>query len=189
MGTYYPKTQIATPAADPASGSGWSGQRLTKWNTVILADTRGTTPITSGPLDGDVYRMVRLPKGAVVIGGHVYASRFASGTSAASTICKLNIGFSGAFKDLVDGTSYGATTASQALGAQVPVDFAEASIGSIKGESGLNFALGGLLYSLGPLKITEEGGVWAQIKFCGSGTSFISGSTISMGIDYYMAEQ
>lgn len=187
MATYYPKTQIANPAVDPPTTSGWQGQRITKWNTVILADTRGTTPVTSGPLDGDVYRMIRLPKGAVVIGGHVYASRFASGTSAASTTCKLNIGFSGAFKDLVDGTSYGATTASQALGAQVPVDFAEASIGSIKGESGLNFALGGLLYSLGPLKITEEG-VWAQIKFCGSGTSFISGSTISMGIDYYMAE-
>lgn len=187
MGTYYPKTRINNPAVDPPKTAGWAGQRMTAWNTVVLADTRGTTPITTGPLDGDVYRMVRVPKGAVVIGGQVYASRFASGTSAASTTCKLNIGFSGAFKDLVDGTSYGATTASQALGAQVPVDFAEASVGSIKGESGLNFALGGLLYSLGPLLMTEDN--WVQIKFCGSGTSFISGSAISLGVDYYIAEQ
>ena len=184
MPTYYPRGPAIPPEA--ANGVGWAGQLLTKHGTVVLADTRGTTPVTTGPLDGDIYRLVKLPKGAVVVGGHLYASRFASGSSAASTTCKLNIGFSGAFKELVDGVSYGATTASQALGVQVPVDFSEASIGSIKGESGLNFTLGGLLYSLGPLKLSEE--QWVQVKFCGSGTSFVSASAITLRVDYYMAE-
>jgi hypothetical protein len=179
MATYTVKS-----ALKPANSVGWSGQRMTAWGTVILADTRSTATTTTGPQSGDIYRLVRLPQGAVVVGGHLYASRFASGTSAASTTCQLNIGFSGAFKDTVDGTSWGATTASQALGALVPVDFSEASVGSIKGESGLNFALGGLLYSVGPLKLSEE--CWAQVKFSGSATSFISGSAITLGIDYYM---
>lgn len=178
-------TYTTVEAVKPANATGFAGQRQTKWATVILADTRNTATVTTGAQSGDIYRMVKLPQGAVVIGGHLYASRFASGTSAASTTCQLNIGFSGAFKDLVDGTSYGAASASQALGVTVPVDFSEASVGSIKGESGLNFALGGLLYTIGPMKLSEE--QWAQVKFVGSATSFISGAAITLGIDYYMA--
>ena len=96
----------------------------------------------------------------------------------------MNIGFSGAFKDLVDRTSYGATTASQALGVSIPIDYSEASVGSIKPESGLNMALGGLLYTLGPLRLTDE--QWAQITFVGSATSFISGASLSLEVEYYI---
>ena len=179
MTTYTSKT-----ALKPANSTGWSGVKQTAVGTFVLDVAHNTAPVTTGPLSGDIYRFVRLPQGAVIVGGRVFASRFGSGTSAASVTAQLNIGLSGAFKDLVDGTSYGATTASQALGAAVPIDFAEASIGGIKGESGLNFALGGLLYSLGPLKLSEE--QWAQITFVGSVTSFISAAAISMEIEYYM---
>ena len=177
-------TYTSKAAAKPANAVGFSGNRLTAWGTIILDSTRGTAPVTTGPLSGDIYRMVKLPAGAVIIGGRLIASRIASGTSAASTTMQLNIGLSGAFKDTIDGTSYGSTTASQALGVSVPIDFAEASVGSIKSESGLNMALGGLLYTLGPLKLSEE--QFAQIVFVGSATSFISASQISLGIDYYM---
>lgn len=168
----------------PSLSVGFAGQKQTAVGVVVLDVLRGTTVVTSGPLSGDIYRMVKLPKGAVITGGRLWASRFASGTSAASTTCQLNIGLTGAFKDLVDRTSYGATTASQALGVSVPVDFAEASIGSVKAESGLNMALGGLLYTLGPLELTED--QYAQIKFVGSATSFISGSQMSLEVEYYM---
>ena len=178
-------TYTSKAASKPANSVGWAGNKLTAVGTFVLADTRGTTSLTSGPLSGDIYRFVRLPAGAVIVGGRVFASRFGSGTSAASVTAQLNIGLSGAFKDLIDGTSYGATTASQAMGASVPIDFAEASVGSIKSESGLNQQLGGLLYSLGPLRLTEE--CFAQITFVGSVTSFISGAAISLEVDYYMA--
>jgi hypothetical protein len=177
-------TYTSKQANKPANSVGWSGQKITAVGTFVLADTRNTAPVTTGPLSGDVYRFVRLPQGAVIVGGRLFASRFGSGTSAASVTAQLNIGLSGAFKDLIDGTSYGATTASQALGALVPIDFAEASVGSIKSESGLNQALGGLLYTLGPLRLTEE--CFAQITFSGSVTSFISGAAISLEVEYYM---
>lgn len=172
-------------AQKPPNSVGWAGNKLTAVGTFILADTRGTATVTTGAQSGDVYRFVRLPAGAVIVGGRLFASRFGSGTSAASVTAQLNIGLSGAFKDLIDQTSYGATTASQAMGASVPIDFAEASVGSIKSESGLNQMLGGLLYSLGPLRLTEE--QFAQITFVGSVTSFISGAAISLEIDYYMS--
>jgi hypothetical protein len=178
-------TYTSKQASKPANSVGWAGQKITAVGTVILADTRNTATTTTGPQSGDVYRMVRLPQNAVIVGGRFFSSRFGSGTSATSVTAQLNIGFNGAFKDLIDQTSYGATTASQALGALVPLDFAEASVGSVKAESGLNFALGGLLYTLGPLRLTEE--CFAQVKFSGSVTSFISGSAISLEIDYYMA--
>ncbi len=177
-------TYTSKQAAKSANSVGWSGQKLTAVGTFVLDVLRGTAGGTTGPLSGDIYRFVRLPAGAVIVGGRLFASRFGSGTSAASVTAQLNIGLSGAFKDTIDGTSYGATTASQAMGASVPIDFAEASIGSVKSESGLNQMLGGLLYSLGPLKLSEE--QFAQITFVGSVTSFISGSAISLEVEYYM---
>lgn len=179
-------TASTAGAGKQAKSSGFAGQKLTATGSVILADTRGTTVVTSGPLSGDVYRLVKLPAGAIVVGGRFFGSRIASGTSAASTTMQLNIGFSGAFKDTIDGTSYGGTTASQALGAAVPQDYSEASVGGIKSESGANFALGGLLYTLGPLRLTED--QWAQVAFVGSATSFISGSQMTLQIDYYMGQ-
>jgi hypothetical protein len=124
-------TYTSKAASKPANSVGWAGQKITTVGTIILADTRGTATVTTGPQSGDVYRMVRLPQGAVIVGGRLFASRFGSGASAASVTAQLNIGFSGAFKDLIDQTSYGATTASQALGALVPIDFSEASVGSL----------------------------------------------------------
>lgn len=177
-------TYTSKAALKPPNAVGWSGQKMTGVGTFVLADTRGTATTTTGPQSGDVYRFVRLPQGAVVVGGRVLASRFGSGTSSGSVTAQLNIGLSGAFKDLIDGTSYGATTASQAFGALVPIDFTETTVGTIKMESGLNFDLGGLLLSLGPLKLSED--QYAQIVFSGSVTSFISGSAITMEVEYYM---
>jgi len=177
-------TYTSKAALKPANSVGYAGAKLTAVGSVIMSVARGTAADDPGPVSGDTWRLVRLPAGAIIVGGRLIASRFATGTSAASTTVTLNIGLTGAFKDTIDGTSYGATTASQALGALVPVDFAEASIGSAKPESGLNFALGGLLYTLGPLRLTEE--QFAQVKFVGSATSWVSGSQMTLEVEYYM---
>ena len=42
----------------------------------------------------------------------------------------------------------------------------------VKMESGVNFPLGGLLLTVGPLTLSED--QFAQVKFVGSATSFIS---------------
>ena len=177
-------TYTSKAAAKPANAVGFSGMKQVAVGTFVLDVTHGTAPVTTGPLSGDIYKFVRLPKGAVITGGRVFASRFGSGTSSGSVTAQLNIGLSGTFKDLVDRTSYGATSASQAFGALIPIDFTETTVGTVKMESGLNFNLGGLLMSLGPLELTED--QWAQIVFSGSVTSFISAAAISMEIEYYM---
>jgi len=177
-------TYNSKAALRPANAVGFSGQKQVAVGVFHLEAGQGTAPVTTGPLSGDIYRFVRLPQGAVITGGRVFASRFGTGTSSGSVTAQLNIGLSGAFKDLVSGTSYGATTASQAFGALIPIDFTETTVGTVKMESGLNFNLGGLLLSLGPLQLTED--QWAQIVFSGSVTSFISGAAISMEVDYYM---
>src|SRR3954471_7549302 len=117
MAVYYSKAALT----QQPGGVGWAGQHMTAIGTVILADTEGTTTITSGPISGDKHRMIRLPQGAVITGGRLTASRFASGTSAASTTVALNIGLTGAFKTVYAKTSYGAASASQALGVTVPI--------------------------------------------------------------------
>ncbi len=59
------------------------------------------------------------------------------------------------------------------------------SLGTVKMESGVNFPLGGLLLSVGPLTLSED--QFAQVKFVGSATSFISASAMHLEIDYYVA--
>ena len=64
------------------------------------------------------------------------------------------------------------------------MDYSLSSLGSVKMESGVNFPLGGLLMSAGPLTLSEE--QFAQVKFVGSATSFISGSAMVLEVDYYV---
>lgn len=140
-----------------------------------------TAPVTTGPLVGDVYTMVKLPAGAVVVGGRVRGSRLSSGTSFGSSALAFNAGFSGAVKTL-DGTSYGSTSSSNALGVISP-SYAEVS-GAVY-DSGLDYQLGGLLYTSGPILLTED--QFAQLKVTVSAVSFVSAGALSMEVQYYMA--
>ena len=163
------------------NASGWAGQLQVAVGSIPnVGASVGTAPVTTGPLVGDIYRMVKLPKGAVVVGGRVFGSRISSGTSFGSSTMAFNAGFSGIVKSL-DGTSYGATTTSNALG-QISPSYAEVS-GTIY-DSGLDFRLGGLLYSVGPLVLQED--QYAQLKVTVSAVSFVSAGALSMEVDYYM---
>ena len=95
-----------------------AGYRAVAVGSIVLGADLGTAPETTGPLNNDIYHMVKLPKGAVVFGGRFRSSRIASGTSAGSTTMQLNIGLTGAFTT-PDGTSYGAATASQSFAVRI----------------------------------------------------------------------
>ncbi len=175
-------TATTALASRPAK-TGPAGVKLTGVGTVVLGAYNGTATVTTGPKALDVYNMVRLPAGAIITGGVFRCSRWASGTSFVSTSASLQIGLSGAFKDTL-GTSYGSTTATAALASTWVMEFEVVSLGGVKGESGFIQHLGGLLISLGQLRLTDE--QWATITLGTSGTSFISGSQFTLEVDYYM---
>jgi hypothetical protein len=178
MATYTSKQAQAdkSPAA-----VGWAGQKLAAVGTIPdVSAAAGTATVTTGPVSGDIYRMVKVPKGAVVTGGRVFGSRMSSGTSYGSSSLSFNCGFSGAIKTMA-GVSYGATSTSNALGAILP-NYTDVS--GITGESGLNHVLGGLLYTTGPLEVLED--QWVQLKVTGTAVSFVSAAALSLEVNYYM---
>jgi hypothetical protein len=175
----YTSTQAGTNKT--ANSGGWAGVKQIAIGTIPdVSAAAGTATVTTGPVSGDIYRMVKVPKGAVVVGGRVFGSRMSSGTSYGSSSLSFNCGFSGAIKTLA-GVSYGATTTSNALGAIIP-NYADVS--GITNESGLNHMLGGLLYTVGPLEVTED--QFVQLKVTGTAVSFVSAGCLSLEVEYYM---
>lgn len=178
MATYF--SDQANPNVTPNT-AGWSGTKKSAVGTIPnVSAAAGTATVTTGPISGDIYRMVKLPKGAVVTGGRVFGSRMSSGTSYGSSSLSFNCGFSGAVKSLA-GTSYGATTTSNALGAINPH---YAAVSGIITDSGLDHNLGGLLYTVGPLVCTED--QFVQLTVTGTAVSFVSAGCLSLEVDYYI---
>jgi hypothetical protein len=168
-------------AAKVPNAVGFAGQKQVAVGIIPdVSAAAGTATVTTGPISGDIYRMVKLPKGAVVVGGFVRGSRMSSGTSYGSSSLSFNAGFSGLIKTL-GGTSIGLTTVSNALGAINPT-YAEVS--GVNNDSGLDHRLGGLLYSLGPLVLQED--QFVQLKVTGTAVSFVSAGALSLEVDYYM---
>lgn len=178
MATYF--SPQARPTVQPNT-AGWAGTKKTAVGTIPdVGASAGTATVTTGPISGDIYRMVKLPKGAVVTGGRVFGSRMSSGSSYGSSSLSFNAGFSGAVKTLT-GTSIGATTTSNALGAINPT---YAAVSGITTESGLDHCLGGLLYSLGPLECSED--QFVQLTVTGTAVSFVSAGCLSLEVEYYI---
>lgn len=176
-------TYVSTQAGAPRSANavGFAGQKQVAVGSFPdVSAAAGTATVTTGPISGDIYRMCKLPKGAVVVGGRVFGSRMSSGTSYGSSSLSFNAGFSGTVKTL-GGTSIGLTTVSNALGAINPT-YVEVS--GITNDSGLDHRLGGLLYSLGPLVLSED--QFVQLKVTGTAVSFVSAGALSLEVEYYM---
>lgn len=165
----------------PAAASGFAQVKQVAHGTVTLSDTNATAPATTGPLAGDTYYLAKLPKGAVIVGGSIKGSRVASGTSSGSTCLTMVLGIDGTFTDGA-GTSYGTyASGASALGTFAP-DYTRVS--GVREESGMNSQVGGLLYTTGPLTMTSDG--TAVLNIVTSASSFISASTITLELEYYM---
>jgi hypothetical protein len=167
--TDYTATRAGT--SRPAAASGLSQVKISQW---------GTTTATTAAA-GDKYYLVKLPKGAVVLGGRVYGDKLASGATAASESLTVNIGVDQAIT-LPDGTVVASTSTSNALGAGI---LAGSAVTGIKPELGYNMPLGGLLMTDGPFTCNADcNAVITVVASAGAG-SFSAGQ-ISMVVDYHM---
>jgi hypothetical protein len=129
----------------------------------------GTIEVTANPAPGDVFNLVRLPKGAVILGGRVLGDKLDS------------IGTGSALLDMDIGINDGGTVDTDALG-----NFGVwngAAVAGIKPEAGYNMPLGGLLMQSGPVSTSYEALVQATVV--ASALAFSSG-TLSIEVDYYV---
>lgn len=69
----------------------------------VLCAAYGTIEIGTNPADDDVYQMCRIPKGAVVVGGMVYADDIDTGTEALD----MDIGWAANGVDAADPDGFG----------------------------------------------------------------------------------
>lgn len=174
-------TALAARSTKQAAAAGWAGTKKTAFGTIRLSVGDGTAPVTEGPLAGDVYHMCKLPKGALIVGGRIFGSRISSGTSAGSTALQMVIGLEGPFTDGVGTTYVSYASGASALG-YVSIDYSRVS--GVRGESGMDVNLGGLLYTTGSILLTGDQN--AVVNIVVSAVSFISASVLSLEVDYYM---
>lgn len=167
-------TVIATRANRTAAAAGWAQDTKQAW---------GSVEITSIAATGEIYQLVRLPKGAVVTGGYLYGDKldsFATGSS----LCSVNLGISTAIT-LADGTVETTASTSTALGANFALG-SDAASQVWKPEQGVRqVPLGGVLLSHGPFLMNDEG--FAQVTITSSILALTSG-TLGMRVDYYMGQ-
>lgn len=133
----------------------------------------------------DTFYFGKLSKGAVVTGGRVYASRLASGTSAGSCSFSFCLGIDAIVAN-ASGTTYSVASLTSAFGNFGPIDMNPdtGSAGSLKFDSGFNYALGGLLLTTGPMTVTADGNVFATLTVSAGNGSGLS-AYLNLELDYY----
>lgn len=150
----------------PVAGHGWAGVRKTAYSEVVT--------FTSQPIAADVYEMVKLPKGAVIVGGRLRGTTMETITTAGSGTLDIDIGTS------VSSDAFGN------LGV-LGLAFAASSAGG-KMDAGYNITLGGLLWS-GPVVCSAETTI--QVTIVASATGFTSAASAAdpvmwLEVDYLL---
>ncbi len=165
-------TYTATRAASnfPVFKPGGSGERSTAWGSIQL-----TTPLAAA----DVIKMVRLPRGAILLGGRIKGSKLASGATAASQSMTLNVGVD---VSITTGLGTNVTKASTSIALAAGTIPNGAGVTGVN-DAGYNWPLGGLLVTDGPFTLQDEGTVYATILASAGAGSFVSGVLV-MEIDY-----
>lgn len=160
-------------AKRPAAAVGWAASTQKAW---------GTIEIDTLPVALDAYEMLRLPKGAVVLGGTLYGDKLASGTSFGSQNLAWNVGVNVAVVT-PDGTTVSTLSTSTAMGNIKP----EGAALDLKNDTGYNQAVGGLLVTHGPFRLTDNGLVSLICTSAPTIGSFSTG-TISLVVEYAMEQ-
>ena len=91
MATFSADRSASTLPVFKASGAG------------ILCAAYGTIEIAANPADGDIYEMCRVPAGAVVVGGMIYADDLDTGTEALD----MDVGWADNGSDAADPDGFG----------------------------------------------------------------------------------
>ena len=158
----------------PAAASGWAQDAKTAW---------GTIEVSANPAPADIFQMVKLPKGAMIVGGRVLGDKLDS-TGAGSACMTVNIGLTAAVV-LPNGTTVTVASTSNALGAAWAFGSDFSAVLGYKTDNGRNLPLGGLLLTDGPLLCTDE--CFATVVVITSAGGITTG-TLTMLVDYYMAQ-
>lgn len=135
------------------------------------------------PAAADTIIMAKLPKGAVIIGGRVTGDAIED-TSVGSGLLSINIGLD---KAVVTATGTTVTSASTSnalasnwvLGSDVLALQSGISLGSKR-----NIPLGSLLFSDGPLTVSDEANVYITV---GASTFRCTTGTLNLYVDYYQS--
>jgi len=91
MATFSATRSGATLPVFKASGAG------------IMCAAYGTIEIAANPADGDIYELCRVPAGAIVVGGMIYADDLDTGTEALD----MDIGWAANGSDAADPDGFG----------------------------------------------------------------------------------
>lgn len=102
----------------------------------------GVIEVTANPVASDVYEMCRIPKGAVVVGGHIYSDDL--DTNASETL-DLDVGWAANGVELADPDGFGN------FGPMLTD-----TVAGVKPEGGYNFAFAGKLNTDGPQTFSAE---------------------------------
>jgi hypothetical protein len=106
--------------------------------------------------------MVKIPKGALITGGRVYGDPIdSSGTS--SALASIHVGLSGGFTG-IDGTVYGATTATACLVSSLALGPDAVAVTGYKATNTRNFPFGGLVVTNGPLLSRMTASQWSRSR-------------------------
>lgn len=129
----------------------------------------GVIEVAANPVAADIYEMCRVPKGAVIVGGHIRSDDL--DTNATETL-DLDIGYLANGVDAADPDAFGN------LGVM-----GTDTVAGIKPESGYNFAFGGVLSTDGPLTLSAETVI--AVTTVATAATFAAG-TLSVVVHYYV---
>lgn len=159
----------------PSSSSGWAQNIQRAW---------GSYEHAVSPAAGDTVIFVKLPKGALIVGGAVKGDKLDS-TGSGSSLASINIGLDAAVTT-PDGTSVSTSSTSNCLLAALNLGPDAAAVTGYKPEANVrNVPLGGLLLTHGPLLTSAE--CHAYVTWTASALAFTTGTMI-LEVDYYMAQ-
>lgn len=119
----------------------------------------GSISVDANPVDGDIYELVKIPAGATVVGGYLYADDL--DTNATETL-DMDIGWAANGSDAADPDGFG----------NLGVWTGDAITG-IKPEVGNYFVLGGVLFTTGPQTFAKETTI--QVEANATAATFAAG--------------
>ena len=130
--TTYTATKGA--AGIPVPGHGFGGNKKQAW---------GVYSVTASLAAGDIIRLCRLPKGAVVTGGRFFGSKIEISTSGAAF--DVDVGYEANGTDSADPDAFGNNGV-----------LVHAAVSGVKPELGYNYPFGGVLNTAGPKTLAAE---------------------------------
>lgn len=165
-------------ATRQTAAAGWAQDLKRQWGAYEFG-------ATEHPTISDTITMVKLPKGALIMGGALKGDKIDS-FDTGSALLSISIGLDKGVK-LLDGTSVSSNSTTNAFASSWALGTDAGAITGYKPQTGVrNVPLGGLLYTDGPLLVTEEGtNVIVTVR--ASALALTTG-TLLMEIDYYMGQ-